>query len=867
MTRLPVPHVLGLPTGAHAIIAERWRIIMRHARLVLAKHDMWDSKLSHPSQSQEVARWLRILEAQVTHANSESYEDQENGWNTLMRETLLPLAHDLRVWKYIHEQVWTKEFTSCYKHNLFAKPRSSHKPHRLTSPAYEQCLRQVQGIFQQETTAKSQIKALLDQQICQDKSLAASVVKQLGHVDRDAAIEAWAIMLAGLEQHPVHLLLRSNCPFASDIIFVERYAATVALMTDKAEEAMGQIRRIVIALREVLTSRPVIESVLSEHKLPTSSPDVPLEQLSRDERRKVREAQRIMAVGLWRQDLLHRPPFDEARRIYREHITPAINSLVMKGLQERLGCESDGQVFEQYMTRGLAAIADHLLSPTGTGQTFTMQHIRIALNVHLEWLADAERIEIERLLIALQEVLESLEIPISLFPLADTYPGNSCRKGFKKRLKEDPRIISEFCRQGRLPNNKESSGRLYGLATYGALGLRRMTQERLRTIVPDLITHYIHFLKLGHTEGALSPRDVRERVGELCRLNDLPQFSPQVILALFNRLKKAPFWNSGVGMQTDHLHKRVSIYLPKAPLIHRAWVLVPVKIAVPVLNERTSRIEQQAHLMLVFDHDSVLPISCWPSLHLPHAQELGLAIYQALFHPGVVWWPLRGIPRSIHVPMRSLNLDDDDLGDLRQAAYWLASEIQPNPRELHWQKQRLVNEVCKVLPEEVRRRTGNGYVSLPELQRIALSWLYHARRQNTTPVEGGEQRAEYDERLSNQVSVPAEGDARRAGYAVPGFTSPAAGWLLPREGRAELTELGVVLKGNVYTSSFARLGGLTREIPYRAYPYRTSLPEQGIFVEIDERLVYLSRSNNRLAIDPQPSLDTEEDPNGAADVA
>lgn len=70
----------------------------------------------------------------------------------------------------------------------------------------------------------------------------------------------------------------------------------------------------------------------------------------------------------------------------------------------------------------------------------------------------------------------------------------------------------------------------------------------------------------------------------------------------------------------------------------------------PIAASSCSTASAVSHLLLLVDLGSQLPTGVWVSAHPPGSAEVGLVLFQAIWHPGALDWPLRGVPEVLQVP-------------------------------------------------------------------------------------------------------------------------------------------------------------------------------------------------------------------------
>ena len=225
------------------------------------------------------------------------------------------------------------------------------------------------------------------------------------------------------------------------------------------------------------------------------------------------------------------------------------------------------------------------------------------------------------------------------------------------------------------------------------------------------------------------------------------------------------------------------------------------------------------YVLLVLDHDSSLPVGVWTSKHEPGPSEMGLALYQAIWHVGRLDWPLRGGPGLVKVPA-SLIAQVDNLPDVRRAAECLLVGVDTYKDERRWRGEPIVQQLQGAAADAVYAYTSRPYASCQEVQDAVLAWLHQAVFASHNPAE-----------------IPKS--FWSTGYAMPGYDSPAAGWLLPRANDSIRSVRNGVMRGDMlYTNSgFSIEPGHT--LSYRMFPYVYSGTQRGLFLEYEGELHYL----------------------------
>jgi hypothetical protein len=212
--------------------------------------------------------------------------------------------------------------------------------------------------------------------------------------------------------------------------------------------------------------------------------------------------------------------------------------------------------------------------------------------------------------------------------------------------------------------------------------------------------------------------------------------------------------------------------------LHARWIIVVVKMRVPLIDEQLRSLSNECYVVLVIDESTWRAMGCWPSATPPGEHETGLALYQSIWHPWVPNWSLRGIPERICVPA---TLATNALSDVKRASYFLLSELEIADSTLRSKPLDSDNDVIEAMqvvgPGVVQRAYGTGPVTCDQVQQALLSWLSSDRWFPQHSIE----------------PVP-----KNWPLALPGYGTPAAGWLLPRTGKVLRISGGVLDRGVLF---------------------------------------------------------------------
>lgn len=211
--------------------------------------------------------------------------------------------------------------------------------------------------------------------------------------------------------------------------------------------------------------------------------------------------------------------------------------------------------------------------------------------------------------------------------------------------------------------------------------------------------------------------DVLHQVNEYRRELGLKgTLSSQLAKAIFNSLPKPRYWHAGQGERVARVRQRATAATGTTLLLHDVWVVIPFPVSLPLCDALGKRITEQVWVLLVVDKATQLPLGAWVSAREPGAVEIGLSIYEAIWHPTDRAWPLHGTPRTIQIPKDLVPLSgttqpdgtiDDPLADLRRTAPYLFATIdteQRRPQQGLKQVRALISDIGTTFPTDVQQR-------------------------------------------------------------------------------------------------------------------------------------------------------------------
>ena len=667
-------------------------------------------------------------------------------------------------------------------------------------------------ILESTSTVQERVQALIDKQVCRDTKTATLVAQSLMDL---AIMRATSSRLCGIikrwvNEGPLGLLYDSSYPCYDEIRLLDRYI-------QKVQDAHPNIAGMQLIIRGDIDS------------------------LARGIRQ--------VSAPLWQQHLLTEPAKSVPRTQYAKRLFPRLHTSIIEQITAigRHTAEQAERLFNEYLEAGFAGIVDWRCATT-----LEIDYASVARTVLLTELAQIckgleETLyeELYYLLECLMDAMSTLGIPLSRIHLRPRYAGRApfrrwreyfgapkLRTSYHKKrprrrgrpriklptIEEQPKppptiadlLVSEFARTAHIKES-EARHRLQQLLSYGAIGL--LPQPTWRLAVDERVHMWIELMKLGHRQGSRLWSDMVQRATMLFDNYEIPRVSPAFLHAVYRTTDKPDYWHGGKGLVLIHVHQRAPRVMTNKPRLLESWMLLPFKLRLG-LRPGTD----DCYVLLVVDEETSLPMGAWMSEKPPGHTEAGLALYQAIWHPGAVKWPIRGIPSRIRM---TTSLVSGEEAELRQAAMFLMTNLDIVPRLKLARKSQIWTMVHSIQNDgcaEIQRRLGRTCTPAAALATL-LEWLmadaFPAHRQDAPP--------------------PAY---RERGVAMPGDRTEAAGWLLPPSGSVEVTADGILWDGEVYGhSAVSPPAGQT--LIRRAFPYlypteETIALKSGFFVQVTQ---------------------------------
>jgi hypothetical protein len=655
--------------------------------------------------------------------------------STMDRSAYLDLAQRLGFPSSLREAC----LRGCWRARMFDRPIQPKRGRRESwqQPALTQVMQRIDAILATSAHVTDWIVDLKCQEVCRDQDAAEQVAHKLARIERLASAQARDVVLAWWEWGAIGLLKHSDYPCTMELLMLQQ---RVPLLVD-TEEDIDTLLAIqgadVIALYSVLNHPSHLRQYQAVHGY--------------DSR-------------LWDQSLLHQPRDAVQRQLCRERMAPFLDVLV-EDLARQRGCGEDtartllNVVLEDGLF-GLMMWRSHDRSGIAR-EYFDNERIRRAAEPLTGCLPNPVRKRILERLAHLHHAIVATETPLRLLPLIRDRLSSPYRRRCQRQRLPDA-LIADFAKRAGI-REREARSWVKKFIIYGPLGI--IPQREWEGVFHPRIWSYLAMFKFGRLEGTVDPALLTRCVNTYAVSLGLPALPKQIIRGVFNHFSKPGSYNSGDGPATAAVPLRKALKLAGVWRLHEQWVLIPIELDVQLVDAGMRPVGTTCHLLLVIDRGSQCPLDFWLSPAPPTRVEAGLALYQSIFHPGALPWPLRGLPEQVVVPAE---LTKGGIEDLTRAAKYLmaqvviADDLKPLLASLPQVGQIIAELKDTYTPDRISRRRPGAKQQMTILQaeqRIG-EWLYKRCFEN-----------------HSQEPVPRR--LRQHGVALPGYDTPAAGWLLP----------------------------------------------------------------------------------------
>lgn len=679
--------------------------------------------------------------------------------------------------------------------------RSGKERARGTALSLEQIEAVVLPILARSRDVTRWVIELRDSGICRDDGAAHMVGYTLRRSRSLALSQARRIIENWRAHGQLGLLLLSEYPFTDELFRLQTFSSVMTEALDTAVETqnlLATLRADVVALARTLQTEHLL--LLYRRRYGPKA-------------------------HIYDQSLLHQPPGSEARVRFRERVGVEVYSLAVVSLAALRGCDEKTAetLLTLFVEHGLNEIvqwrcADHLQDRRLHAERERVERMTKALIGGLTSASQYKiNIRLQHLLAAVVETSSTL----SIAPFIRDLPSSPRRRRLQRRRIPDE-VVQAFAVRLDEPSSSAWSY-IRNLRIYGPLGMLRPSEWQ--RAIHRRLWSYLNLFKMGRVEDTVDEGKLTgavNRYGVLLREQPLAR---QVVAGMYRHFSKDHYYNSGDGEGIAGVPLRKSLNISGVYRLHERWLVLPVPLDVQPVDMGLHPIGERSIVTLVLDWGSQRPLTVWVSPERVGELEVGLALLHAIWHPDALDWPLRGIPEHIFV---SQELVEANLATVRQAAdYLLASvtvteDARETLKELPFARG-LLEELREAYqrPKLGRHRGQARQVTIPQLREEIRTWLY--------------QRCFPDHR-----TVPVPANLRRSGFVLPGFDTPAAGWLLPYRGVFPTVRNGVEFEGLSYTDSATGIEpGL--EVDVRAFGNRPG----AIFAAYNGTLHYLTRSSRK----------------------
>jgi hypothetical protein len=807
-----------LDDGTYDSIAARWPPLQAFFTEYLLPH-MGDECIDLFKDYARLRTAFATLEVEVTAQSSKEWMVRQRGLAAWRDGYLLPLARELQLFEHVEDVL----LRNCLRRGWICLRLADGQTTELQRQAdVIAAVRALLYTFPYPTGKQGHIHLLYTNGLCPTLEAANSVAREWGKRDERAAARARGAVLDVLGSGLLGVLRAAHYPYASIVLELHRLFETTPHLRELPDLVEAHVRRHIIALRWA------IDRVDSQ---------------------------------LWRADISTQPAKSEARRIYREQLKLDKLQQVAVVLAEILNIDVIDAAgwYDAWMIDGWNELITRSLVALGYAPTMSLEDAQVQqlLDEQVGALDEDARREIAEGVKHFRAAMDETGVQAPLRRLLRDSPYSRSRRNFGRglwfgmsarsrrgqrsrrksrdiqrpvkhiELREDDddnpfsvlapedKLVAAYSRRAGLEDDASGRSIVRSVGWNGSVSF--LPKDQWQRAVDPTFAEYIKLIKLGHLDGTVWHSALRERVNSLA---GTPEWSQQFVRAFYNSIPKRPRWNGGVGEIMAGVSWRATRLRSTRRLFAR-WLVVVVTMRVPLIDGHNRPLGDECFVVLVIDEATERAMGCWPCPTPPGERELGLALYQSLWHPGIPNWPLRGIPERIRIPAA---LATYGLTDFRRSMYFLLAEIEVVDGTVWPGSSDPDNDVVEAVewvgPGVIQRAYGTGPVTCTQVQQALLAWLSSDRWFPHHTIE----------------SVP-----QNWSLALPGFGGPAAGWLLPRTGEVQRVPGGVLDRGVFFQTS--RFAGEACEMLWkREFPEYYAGKAAGTFVESSDgdHLYYLT---------------------------
>ncbi len=780
--RLAFASVAGLDSIALTIIRQREQQL--HALLM---QDAPIESCALPGSEPSVELWQLFVERKVS-LNDDAYAAlaQRLGFVDGIRRLCL-----LRFWR--HQMLNPSKWILDYK--------AKQSKVQIILEEIEQSFLKVLEASEHKT---DWIRLLTDDRICRDKKTTQRVAEELDRVINKARglaknlVETWARI------GPIGLLKHSDYPCFDELDLLHSYEADIIERRQDAQAIIEALRADVIALKNAFHATDVVTQYRKIHG---------------------------RAAQAWDQSLLHQPVGVAGRTFAQERLKP-IRSSIGSTLAALRDCsERDALVLlDAFLQSGLPG----LINLRCGGATHPDASIRARNQIHaaanplLHAISAKKRDVILARLLDLHTAAITTETPFPLNNLIRHLPSTKYRrKRQQQQISES--LVTAFAANAQI-ESKTAWSYIKNLMVYGPLGM--LPQREWSDAIDPRLWSYLHMLKLGRLDGTLSESVVTNRVNQYASSLGIEPLPKQMVIGIYRHFSKPRFYNSGDGEAITGVSLRKALKIAGVTRLHEQWLVLSFELDIDLVNTALHSLTGRCWIVLVLDCGSQRPVGFWLVETTPTSIEAGLALYDAIFHPSALHWPLRGIPENILVQQELL----DGAENLKRASEHLLTNLKDADnlakllRTLPYAKALIADLQKEYEPAQLpgRRRAPKRQLTIHQAEEEIRAWLYKRC-------------------FPNHRTDPVPLRIRKQGVALPGEDTPAAGWLLPIVAEnIQTIRGGVKMENLLYVTSIGKIEP-GAAVHIRSIPQRLG-QRRAVFIEFpnapDVPLQYLSRSSS-----------------------
>lgn len=655
-----------------------------------------------------------------------------------------PLARDLG----FIEQLREVRLQQLHRSNALRIP--GHHPQKKAppsdSPAVAAVFAAIRAVLAASDNVTTWVRAFTTHGLFHDDRTAQQVAYDFKKVRRSATSQARSLVQTWLDTDDTALLRYSTYPYQHALALLQAHAQEAVRQSDESIDRsliLPELRADVVCLVQVLQDAE-LNKYYQMLCFPTHT--------------------------LYDESLWHQPPFSDYRKRYQERLPEDIRRIIVRAVTLRRGCDDSiaTRLLHSYLHAGMSDLAAWRCQqhyPTvqlhlGRGR------IRHAAEQMVRALPQPAQQTILARLDALQDAADAAKVSLRWYHLVIDVPGSRVRR--HEQHKERPGdFVATFATNARI-TKETAQALLKNSMIYGPLGL--LPIREWRTLVHPTLWSYLHLHKLGHLEGMINYPRLTETYAAYARLLNRPPLPQQMVTGICNHFPKDNYFNSGDGEATAGVPLRKSLKLAGVARLHEEWLVMAVAVEIDLVDHTGRSRNTECIALCVFDCGSQRAVTCCVYAGPVSVREIGLTLYDAIWHPHNIAWPLRGLPEHILLPKP---LAQGDLSGIQESASWMHTnvhEVSPTDLKKKLTHHAFIKQTIADLQEEYkparrsgRRRAPRQQMTVMEAQTTIRTWLH-------------EYGFTQDHRIEHE-KVPRA--IRDRGYIMPGFDTAVAGYLLP----------------------------------------------------------------------------------------